>query len=850
MNRSLFVVILTASSLFLALEGRTQNGQDRPELKLPIGHVGKINAIDISPDNKYIATAGDDNSVILWDAATGTELKAVTLQRAVKNVFFSPDSKYFYAVANEADGIVLTRAAFYKCEVKTGNKVDTLPFFGGQQAYLSPDANYMLVRGLRQRSEKGSNKEVLTSADSTKQNNGILGLMEWEVWDIPGKRQVHEYYNPGTEARFILLNGTEYMLTGGRTALDQEKIKHDMDSLQKKQQADINAAANKPDTSSALLAAKSNLEKLLSDPTRLAKFKDSIYYYQGIMAKEIGTRGVRVYKNIREKGLDAQRRAFSTTPIIQLWNFREKQTTPIRSFYPSNNVKLLVAASKGNALATADDKGDIELWDLNTDNPVKRSIKTDNALQWMEFSANGQLLLTLTRKDEIQKITIYNTPNGTIVNTIQLPSIVNSTTAKFSPDGHFFVLTGDVNIGTGNIGMLYTSSGRLIRKLEQHALQSHEYYFSTDGHHVYTDYGYQPPSEEQRRQNFGAMENIRKKLSLLSNSEENANTTRKRDSLLGEVNKQIKKQMAQKTKKELRVWDLSLGKVFKILPDGLAFTKDSVSPDKNYLLTSEIRRTGMKETWGNLFDSGALKDLTGQETKGTGINLGDEVRNPNSEVNRVFTQSTLLINKQKKDTVALISIDSSDWIIVNRQGYYMCSRNSARELRYELNDKIYYFDQFDLQFNRPDKVLEGIGIAPKDVIETFRKIYEKRVRTMGFSPDSLDSELSLNAPDINIGGEEGIYKSSTSKQFNFTLTASDKKYALQWVHIMVNGVPEQGMKGYYIGDKRSMTLQRDFSIELSTGNNAIEVSVTNEKGVSSLTQRFEVEYIGSNIKSN
>lgn len=63
-------------------------------------HTGRIESVMVSPDGKRIVTAGEDNTVKLWDLASGKELRQWTMQapgtttlRVVTNMAFSPDSK-------------------------------------------------------------------------------------------------------------------------------------------------------------------------------------------------------------------------------------------------------------------------------------------------------------------------------------------------------------------------------------------------------------------------------------------------------------------------------------------------------------------------------------------------------------------------------------------------------------------------------------------------------------------------------------------------------------------------------------------------------------------------------------
>jgi WD40 repeat protein len=86
------------------------------------GHTNWLNDVTFSENGRYLATTGHDNTVKLWDAATGQELRTFNdHSRVVNAIAFSPDSRRLASVSNDGFVIVYDLETGDRLAVMNGN---------------------------------------------------------------------------------------------------------------------------------------------------------------------------------------------------------------------------------------------------------------------------------------------------------------------------------------------------------------------------------------------------------------------------------------------------------------------------------------------------------------------------------------------------------------------------------------------------------------------------------------------------------------------------------------------------------------------------------------------------------
>lgn len=189
-----------------------------------------------------------------------------------------------------------------------------------------------------------------------------------------------------------------------------------------------------------------------------------------------------------------------------------------------------------------------------------------------------------------------------------------------------------------------------------------------------------------------------------------------------------------------------------------------------------------------------------------------------------------------KEIATLISVASNDYIIVTPDHYYLASKNALEAVSFRLGDELFPFEQFDLKLNRPDIICSRIGKTPPNLIKAYDFVYQKRLKKMGYEEKQLGSEFSL--PKISFMTQD-IPLVTTQNKLKIKVKASDENAFLNFIQVSNNGVPQFGLKGIQLQTKAKETTQ-EIELDLVPGQNHLQFSVFNEKGIESLKKTFTI----------
>jgi WD40 repeat protein len=196
-----------------------------------------------------------------------------------------------------------------------------------------------------------------------------------------------------------------------------------------------------------------------------------------------------------------------------------------------------------------------------------------------------------------------------------------------------------------------------------------------------------------------------------------------------------------------------------------------------------------------------------------------------------------LLSGEEQFTLAEYGLD--DYIILLKDNTYMASKDAAREIGFQSENKFYPFEQFDLKYNRPDLILAEVGIARGEIIDAYHSAYQKRLKKSGFKEEDLGEEIHLPETEVLNFVSTPIV---TAQELELNISIKDTRYLLDRYNIWINDVPLFGTKGKSIRGQGFDSLQVNEKVVLSSGLNKIQVSCHNERGIESYKETKEITF--------
>ncbi|MEP0986117.1 caspase family protein [Ekhidna sp.] len=750
-----------------------------PELVIQTGHQLAINDMEYSPDGKIVASCSEDNTIKLWEIATGKEMQTLYgHSKAVNDIAFSPDSKTLISVGDDRKVIIW--------EVETGKMVKTINEHKNRVLSVdySPKGDYFATAGkdkvvLLHNVSSGKIKELYefksevnrikflnsgdylyTETDKLLSRNAFFSIPQGKMvtW-VPGGGGTSISFDAADEK--FLVGRVNYgtpmvsIIKDWNMISDWKKSKeplwksffpynfqdttgdYKIFSFKSQDNYDINKVESE---SVGAVSTESNLSAFFSKDGRddiiaANKFGEILFWkYDDI---KFYPRTANPYARLNEK-MDNM----YATPYKVI----EAHKSPIIDLIPSKDGKYLFSSAKN---------GEMKLWDVG----LERNIQTftNGKVYPMYAVAFGQDSKTVVISTGIKDRYIIDLATMEVLDHFENEYAIER--FAYSKD-KTKALVAYYNSSFFHLMDMRDKS--ILRTFKGHLGEITSLKFTED--------------ETQ----------------VISTATEGKQIT----------------------------WDLTSG---EIVNNELAATKPGVSEANGSSLKKE-------ETQAILTSSSGKYNLTHQnKVTSYGYTPDDKY---------AFTSSMdgalALWDPVSGENIARIMVTRENEVIaLTNDFYFMASKDALKSIAFKYKGKMYPFEQFDFQFNRPDILLERIGYANSRLVKAYKVAYKKRRVQLGIPEDAT---LNFNTPDISLNLAE-LPRSTSSRSLTFKVSGQDEIEELRAINIKINGVPVLPIS---ITRKE---VEKQVEIDLSEGNNTLEVSLLNAKGVSSLSQYFEVKYI-------
>jgi WD40 repeat protein len=178
-----------------------------------------------------------------------------------------------------------------------------------------------------------------------------------------------------------------------------------------------------------------------------------------------------------------------------------------------------------------------------------------------------------------------------------------------------------------------------------------------------------------------------------------------------------------------------------------------------------------------------------------------------------------------------------DWVLVDDRDRFAATRDAELHIGYRVGTEAVPFEQFDLSHNRPDLVMQEIGLSSKGDIAAAQDAVNRRLQRLGMAAP-IDPAFS-SLPELEIPSK-AIPRTTPEREITVSVSARSRDGALSHLDVLDNGVPVYGAAGIPLTGER---VSKTVTIPLVYGLNEILISATDKSGNESLRQINRVSQI-------